>query len=145
MKELRGVKEIEEYFQNLLTNAPNGKYQLARIYGMAKRENDQIQEKRTLEDTLKLSQGGYIVETTVVSETIAIVEIELNSREKKETTFYPIVNGKLCYECADSFDRALVIALSEKYGVRSLAPAIVSILEMEKFETNDNDIRTNES
>jgi hypothetical protein len=137
LKNIHGVESIVEFYKEWLEK-PNGKYQLARIFGMAQRY-EEIQEKESeIEKLLNLSKGERAVETTIINKVIAIVEVESTKRSSKKTYYQSVVNGKRINEVADTFDYALAIALGQKYEVSSYAPqAIRNILQMDEYEKSN--------
>lgn len=138
MKNLNGVTEIVAYLTELF-NKPNGKYELARIYGMAMRQEEKREKENQIADLLNLSTGERVDEVSFVGDGVAIAKVESNRKESTATYYHPVVNGKRCFEVADTFDRALAIALGEKYGVRSYAPqAIVSLLRIDEYEAKSS-------
>lgn len=142
MKELNGVEEIVEHISDLM-NRPNGKYQLARMYGLARTQQEKYDKEKEIQTHLKLSSGERVEEVTFIGEEIAIAEVHSNRKDGMEKYYHPVVNGKRCFEVADTFDRALAIALGEKYGVRSYAPqAIVSILRIDEYEARKKKLKT---
>lgn len=132
---IESVEKIVEYVQELLTTAPNGKYQLARIFGMAQREEDLAEKEKKFVQMLSLSNRERVVETVIIQENMAIVEIKANWNGQKETYFRPAVKGRRSTEVHATFDRALFYALGLKYGVESIATeALVNILKVDEYE-----------
>jgi hypothetical protein len=134
LQNLHCTKEIIIFIKELLEK-PGGKFQLARIVGMARNYEEILEKKSKIEKALNLSRGERVVETTIIDDIIAIVKVERNDSNGVEVYYHPVINGKRHYEVADTFDYALAIALGQKYGVGSYAPqAIHSILQMDKYE-----------
>lgn len=130
LKDVQGTDEIFAYIKELMEK-PNGKYNLAIIFGLAKRKEELNNKESEIEKILDLSRPKRVENISFVGDDIVIAKVV----GKDETYFYPIVNGKRCFEIADTFDYALAIALGEKYGVRSYASqAIASILRIEEYE-----------
>lgn len=130
LKDIHGTDEIFAYIKELMEK-PNGKYNLAMLFGMAKRQEDLNDKEREIEKILNLSRPNRVDHVSFVGDDIAIAKVV----SKDEIYFFPVVNGKSCAEISDTFDYALAIALGVKYGVRSYASqAIASILRMEEYE-----------
>lgn len=135
MKQLNGMDEIAAYVHELLTTKENGKFLLARIYVMAQQYQTEQNEKKKIEELLNISPTERVVNTTLVSSDIAIAEVDWRYKGEKRTYFQAVVNGKRCFDVAEYFDQALLIALSQKYGVSSFAtPAMIQILKMEEYQ-----------
>ncbi|WPS85290.1 hypothetical protein SMD22_01295 (plasmid) [Brevibacillus halotolerans] len=129
---IHDVEEIVEFVQGLF-DKQNGKHTLARLFGMAQRYEAIQKKEDEIERALNLSRGERVVQTSIINEVIAIVEIENN--KDGDVYYQAVINGKPYREVSETFDYALLIALGKKYDVVSYAPqAIHNILQMDKFE-----------
>ncbi|MFF2531283.1 hypothetical protein ACFVS2_20485 [Brevibacillus sp. NPDC058079] len=134
LKDIQGAEDVVTYMKELL-DKPNGKYQLARICGMAHMYEEQQEKENQIEEILNLSRRERAVETTLLGDSMAIVQVEKRTENGVVTYFHPVVNGKRSFEVAETLDHAVVIALGQKYGVGQYAPqAIRAILQMDQFE-----------
>lgn len=144
LENFKSVAEIINFFrEKLRDNEPGHNLHLARIYNMAL----SWQEKREAEDKIKalfdekdrfgLSRNP-VKNVTIISDDMAIVKTKEIWNKKRETYFYVVVNGKKHFECAKTFDYALVLAISLKYGEEKHAPKMIyNMLNMYKFELMD--------
>lgn len=122
LKDLQTVTEIDQFFEELETKA-NWKMQRAQIYGLAHDYQQQLAKEKEIEKQVE-SQYRRIIRTTIISDDMAIVEAE-SKLTNKETNYYPVVFGKFHNESCMTFDEALVLALSRKYGQDQFAPAMI--------------------
>ncbi|GAA4879784.1 hypothetical protein GCM10023310_69950 [Paenibacillus vulneris] len=122
LKDLQTVPEIDQFFEELETKA-NWKMQRAQIYGLAHDYQQQLEKEKEIEKQVE-SKYRKIIKTTIISEDMAIVEAESKLGEI-ETNYYPVVFGKFHSESCMTFDEALVLALSRKYGQDRFAPAMI--------------------
>jgi len=127
LKDFQSLNEIIDFFQEKIDNTTAGaKMSLGRIYNMAlswqekETEKDKIKELFNSKSSLGFTKNS-VQKVTIISTDIAIVE----TRERTETYFYAVVNSKKHYECAKTFDYALVLALSVKYGEEKCAPTMI--------------------
>jgi hypothetical protein len=123
LKQLNTVDEISEFFEELETKV-NWKMQRARMYGMAYDYQQQEIQEKEVEEKVE-SKFRRILKTTIISEGMAIVEAESTINKDKEINFYPVVFGKYHNECCMTFDEALVLAISRKYGQSHNAPSMI--------------------
>ncbi|MBP1309207.1 hypothetical protein JOD82_002227 [Paenibacillus sp. 1182] len=134
LQDFQGTDEIVSYFKDLMERE-NGKYALARIFGMAKRYEEEQNKKNEIEKELMLSIGECVLDTTIVNDDIAIVEIQRKQKEGNWVYFQPVIHGRRYHEVSETFDYALILALGKKYDVSSFAPqAICNILQMDEYE-----------
>ena len=146
LENFKTVSEIINFFKEKLQQIetePSAKLSLARLYHMA----FSYQEKMTEEDKIKklfdekdtlLGIKNPVQNVTIVNDEIAIVETKEHWNNKRKTYFYAVVNGKKHFECAKTFDYALILAISLKYGEEKCAPKMIyNMLNMYKFELMD--------
>lgn len=134
LKDLSGGKEINSFFEELNT-MQNKPLILGRIYGMAYESQEINKAKNEIEKVVKTSNYIYVKEVTIVSDEIAIAQVE-NKRMKDVRDipvvhFVPVVHGH-AKRIGKTFDEALVIALCEKYNYGNFDVAIANMLEMNK-------------
>ncbi|KZE65115.1 hypothetical protein AV545_04115 [Paenibacillus jamilae] len=122
-------KEIPKFFSEL-SKKETGNFQLARIYGMANSWLEQREKEEVIE---KLVEQDYrrVVKTTIICDDLAIVEAEVRLNKTKETTFYPVVNGKFHNESRMTFDEALLLGFCRKYNNERFDSAIFNMLRMD--------------
>lgn len=129
LKELRGTEEISQFFDEL-REKPNGKFNQARIYGMAYRMQEINQLENSIEEGVKSGTLNRVEKVTIIDDSMSIIETSYH----QERIFFVYVNGRHHHEGTDSFDKALALALSVKYGFPQLHVAISNMLQMEKKE-----------
>lgn len=139
LKELNSIQEIDKFFDEELPQKPNWRFQRAQIYGMA-REYGILQQKES--EIEKLVERDYrrVLNCTIVSDDIAIVEAEARIGGDKEVAYYPVVFGKALHENCPNFDEALVLALCHKYGFDRFAPQMIyNMLRMDLGSVKDRE------
>jgi hypothetical protein len=114
MKEIKNIEEAIEYFDEV-KNRVNGKFQLAQIYGAAKREFDLQEEKNQIK---KLFGDDDIKEIIKINESLFLV-LSRWKTSKFEYTWHCVVNGKKPSECWDTLEAALVGLVSYSKTGRS--------------------------
>ncbi|MFB5759056.1 hypothetical protein [Paenibacillus medicaginis] len=122
LKEM-GFDGIKKFFDEL-EDAPNSKFQKVQLYGMLL-HSQRIRLAETEVERKIESDHRRILETTIISDTMAIVEAETKINKGTETLYYPVVNGVYVKESFISFDEALVFCLCKKYGQELHAPAMI--------------------
>ncbi|WP_372011367.1 hypothetical protein NBRC13296_12440 [Paenibacillus chitinolyticus] len=124
-------EEIPKFFEDL-ARKDTGRFQLSRIYGMAKSFLEQREKEEAIE---KLIVKDYrsIVNTTIISEDLAIVEAEVRLNKGKETAFYPVVDNKFFNESRSTFDEALLLGFCRKYSGERYDSAIFNMLRMDLY------------
>jgi hypothetical protein len=116
MKEIKNIDEVVQYFDEV-KNRVNGKFQLAQIYGAAKREFNLQEEKNKIQT---LFGNNDINEIIKISDSLFLV----NSRwrnSKMEYAWHCVVDGKKPSECWDTLESALVGMVSYSKTGRSEA------------------------
>lgn len=97
---------INEFFEDLM-NKP--KINKLRVYEGYRRECEKVKQKQEIESQYGWSGYNYVAH--ILTDDIAIVE----ERDKEETKrYYAHVNGEITYYCAETFEQALLIAISVK-------------------------------
>ncbi|EGL17474.1 MULTISPECIES: hypothetical protein [unclassified Paenibacillus] len=124
-------EEISKFFEELATK-DTGRFQLSRIYGMAKTFLEQREKEEEIE---KLIVNDYrsAVNTTIISEDLAVVEVEVRLNKTKEIAFYPVVDNKLIKESRNTFDEALLLGFCKKYNNEKYDSAIFNMLRMDLY------------
>lgn len=113
-------EEIQEYFKEL-DEKPDGAFHKAQLYGMAKAYNE-IQEKEAIIRNQFTDKNWYLVrEVFVINDDYQIAEVE--RKDNKEILYFIFINYKPINECVESFDKALISAVSYKYS-NSTTPAV---------------------
>jgi len=104
-------EEIQEYFREL-DKKPG--IQKAQLYRMAKAYSE-IQEKETIIRNQFTDKNWYLVrEVFVINDDYQIAEVE--RKDNKEILYFIFINYKPINECVESFDKALISAVSYKYS-----------------------------
>jgi len=130
LNNLHNIDEIEEFFKQSYEQS-NGKIHRAQLYGMA---FNMQEHQNKIKDIEKLIESKFrnIINTTIISDDIAIVEAKSKLGTGEEINFYPVVMGKFHNEVAMSFDEALITAIVRKYtNSTSFTPAIYNMLRMD--------------
>ncbi|NLC92694.1 MAG: hypothetical protein GX677_04420 [Treponema sp.] len=123
--------EIQEYFKGL------SGIQKISLYGMAKACSE-IQEKESIIRNQFTDKNWYLVrEVFVINDDYQIAEVE--RKDNKEILYFIFINYKPINECAESFDKALISAVSYKYS-NSTAPAVyfAKMIDM-KYEAEESE------
>lgn len=117
-------EEVRMEKENLLREYLNGnddslKFRLQKnqiITDLLMMEN--IKKQKEIVESLSRNKKD-IVDIHIVSDDIALIE----EYDKCEEINYlrPVINGKLINHCYDNFDKALIGAISYKYGVQDFA------------------------
>lgn len=126
--------EIQKYFKELDKNPG---IQKAQLYRMAKAYSE-IQEKEAIIRNQFTDKNWYLVrEVFVINDDYQIAEVE--RKDNKEILYFIFINYKPINECAESFDRALIAAVSYKYS-SSTMPAMyyAKMIDM-KYETEKSE------
>lgn len=113
---------------------PNGKFQLARIYGAYEREQERISKNKLIDEQLKGDHKRYPIHR--ISDDMAIVEY--HDRMFKdidvENWFCPVLNSRISNNVYDSFDKALIALVASKTDNIRAAEYIFKMLDMENKE-----------
>lgn len=146
LNELKTIKEIIDFFKDLVKDVdtnPSYKLDLTRIYHMALNWQEKLEIDNKIKslfdekDIFGMTRNP-VKKITIINDDITIVETKEIWNKKKETYFYAVVNGQKYFECSKTFDYALVLALSIKYGEEKCAPKMIyNMLNMYKFELMD--------
>jgi len=129
LKELNNTDEVGLFFEEL-EKGQFSKIKKAQIYGMAYESQQRRKKEEEIEKQVE-SKYRRIINTTVISDDIAIVEAETKLGDN-EINFYPLVEGKFHNESCLTFDEALILALTRKYTMSNqFAPAIYNMLRMD--------------
>ncbi|HCL4479910.1 TPA: hypothetical protein N2D99_001977 [Clostridium botulinum] len=133
LKDLK-FEEIVKFFKDIPNNQM-GDITKSQIYTLAYNEQERRAKEEVINNTISGSKIKRIVNTSIISKDIAIIETIEKWNEKKEHIFHPIVKGKKISEVSNNFDYALLIALSNKYGQGNHAPSMIyNMLRMDKLD-----------
>lgn len=132
------TEHIFEFFSDCVSGKkPNGKFQLARIYGAYEREQERIEKNRPIEEKLKEEHRRYTIHR--ISDDMAIVEYhEKMFGESAESWFAPALNDHLSNTVYDSFDKALIALVASKTDNIKASEYIFKMLDMEDTAKDDN-------
>lgn len=120
---LYGYRTDFRVFQRLcFRKKPNGKFQLARIYGAYEREKEEIEKNKAINEKLKDEHRRYIIHR--ITDDMAIVEYP------DENWFAPTVNDRISNNVYDSFDKALIALVAFKADNIRAAEYIFKMLGM---------------
>ena len=125
------TEQIFEFFSDYVSGKkPNGKFQLARIYGACKREQERISKNKTIDEQLKDGHKKYSIHR--ISDDMAIVEYhEKMFGEDAESWFSPSLNDHISNNVYDSFDKALIALVAFKTDNIRASEYIFKMLDME--------------
>lgn len=133
MKELNDIEEIENFFKELIEK-PNARFQLSRIYTMAKRYSEKNDKEDAFKELLGDRRGIHVLQVHILNETDAIIHVEETHINEVRVIYYIILNKKKLYEVGTTFDTAMLIYLSHKYGYERASQMIYNMLRMDKAE-----------
>jgi hypothetical protein len=96
-----------------------------RALGALKRQNEQLAKEREIEKLLYKSDS--VIETTIVSDTIAIIKTRVSKKDQEgdfykghEFYYQSVVNGSRLSAISFSFDEQLLLSLGAKHdGINS--------------------------
>lgn len=125
------IEQIFEFFSDCVSGKkPNGKFQLARIYGAYEREQERISKNKLIDEQLKDGHKRYSIHR--ISDDMAIVEY--HDRMFKdidvENWFCPVLNSRISNNVYDSFDKALIALVASKTDNIRATEYIFKILDM---------------
>lgn len=125
------IEQIFEFFSDCVSGKkPNGKFQLARIYGAYEREQERISKNKSIDEQLKDSHKRYSIHR--ISDDMAIVEYhEKMFGEDSESWFAPALNDRISNNVYDSFDKALIALVAFKTDNIRAAEYIFKMLGMQ--------------
>lgn len=131
LKELNSIDEIKEYFEEL-DKKPMSDFRKARLYGMAKSYQDLMEREKPIIDYYEKCRNSRASEIYIISEDIIIVKEERKSNNSKDNRIFYVafLNDKIINEYSDSFDFALIIAISSKYKEPMASRYISKMLKM---------------
>ena len=129
MKE-KTIDEIREYFSELVSGEkPNGKIQIARIWGAYQRESEK-EEKRE-EVRKKINQRYKNIEIHMISDGMYIIEYHEDIFKDGTSNWYsPYLEWNLGSCLYDSFDKALIALVAMKTGNAEAVPYICKMLDI---------------
>lgn len=139
LKDLKSVTEIDKFFDEELPKKANWRFQRAQIYNMAREYQIRRQKESEIE---KLVEKDYrrVINCTIVSDDIAIIEAESRVGSNNEILYYPVVFGKALHESCMNFDEALILAICHKYGFDRHAPQMIyNMLRMDLGSVKDRE------
>lgn len=125
------IEQIFEFFSDCVSGKkPNGKFQLARIYGAYEREQERISKNKLIDEQLKDGHKRYSIHR--ISDDMAIVEC--HDRMFKdidvENWFCPVLNSRISNNVYDSFDKALIALIASKTDNIRATEYIFKILDI---------------
>jgi len=106
-------EEIQKYFKEL-DEKPNDKFHKAQLYRMAKAYGEILQKEDIIRNQFTDKQWYYIKDIFIINDDYQIVKTE--RKDTKEIIYHIFINYKRINECAESFDMALISAISYKYS-----------------------------
>lgn len=129
-------EKILELFNNLVSGKfANSKFQLMRIYGACEREQEAIKKNKFIDEKLKDSNRGYVIHR--ISDDMAIIQYREDIFNDGTTEWYcPSYNDKISHDLYNTFDKALIAAVSMKTNNSNAAEYIFKMLDMEGKENN---------
>lgn len=117
------AERIFEFFSDYVYGKKsNGKFQLARIYGVYEREKEEIEKNKAINEKLKYEHRRYTIHR--ITDDMAIVEYP------DENWFAPTVNDRISNNVYDSFDKALIALVAFKADNIRAAEYIFKMLDM---------------
>lgn len=101
---------INEFFEDLM-NKPNAKLHMLTVYSVYERECERVKQQQEIESQYNHDRSGYNYIAHILTDDIAIVE-----QQEKGTTkgYYAHVNGQKTFDFAETFEQALLKAISIK-------------------------------
>lgn len=130
------IEQIFEFFNDLVSGKkPNGKFQLARIYGAYEREQEEIEKNKILDEKLKGGRKRYTIHR--ISDDMAILEYQekIFKDIEVENWFAPAYQDRISNKVYDSFDKALIALVAFKTDNVQASEYIFKMLDMESRET----------
>lgn len=124
------TEHIFEFFSDCVSGKkPNGKFQLARIYGAYEREQERISKNKPIDEQLKDSHKRYSIHR--ISDDMAIVEYhEKMFGEDAESWFGPVLYDRISNNVYDTFDKALIALIAFKADNPKASEYIFKMLDM---------------
>ncbi len=129
------IEQIFEFFSDLVSGKkPNGKFQLARIYGAYQREQEEIEKNKILDEKLKGGRKRYTIHR--ISDDMAIVEYheKIFKDIEVDSWFAPTYQDRISNTVYDSFDKALIALVAFKTDNIRASEYIFKMLDMENGE-----------
>jgi D-hexose-6-phosphate mutarotase len=125
LKELTTTDEIKQYFTDLVNNEQvlTNKIKLAQIYGAAKRQFDLLEKEKVIKDDID-RKYYQVIEINVINDDFQIAEIVNKSNNEKWFTMY--YQYKSLHEFADTYDKALIGLITQKYQNDTRATEYIS-------------------
>ena len=108
------IDEIYNYFSDLVNGIkPNGKFQLARIYGAYEREMEEIKKNKVIDEKLSSFRKNYYIHR--IADEMAIIEYREDIfRDGREIWFAPVYEDRISNTVYDTFEKALIGLLTMK-------------------------------
>lgn len=124
------VNEIYNYFSGLVNGVkPNGKFQLARIYGAYEREMEEIQKNKDIDEKLSSSRKNYYIHR--ITDDMAIIEYREDIfKDGREIWFAPVCEDRISHTVYDAFDKALIGLVTMKTDSGNADEYIFKMLDM---------------
>lgn len=125
------TEHIFEIFSDLVSGKkPNSKFQLARIYGAYEREQEGIKKNRILDEELKNQKKNYSIHR--ISDDLVVVQYYDDIfKNGIEEWYCPAYKDKVSHNVYDSFDKALIAAISLKTNNLAASEYIFKMLGIE--------------
>ena len=129
MKE-KTIDEIHEYFSELVSGEkPNGKIQLARIWGAYQREAEKEQKCEEVRE--KIYQRYKNIEIHMISDDMYIIEYHEDIFNDGTSNWYsPYLGGSFRCSLYDNFDKALIALIAMKTNNIGAVPYICKMLDI---------------
>lgn len=129
MKE-KTIDEIREYFSELVSGEmPNGKIQLARIWGAYQREAERDRICKEVRE--KINQRYKNIEIHMIFDGMYIIEYHEDIFSDGTSNWYsPYLGGSLRCSLYDSFDKALIALVAMKTNNTGAVPYICKMLDI---------------
>ena len=126
-----GIDEIYNYFSDLVNGVkPNGKFQLARIYGAYEREMEEIEKNKVIDERLSSSRRNYHIHR--ISDDMAIVEYREDIfKDGREIWFAPVYEDRISHILYKTFDESLIGLITMKTDNTRADEYIFKMLDME--------------
>lgn len=124
-------EQILKLFEDCVSGKkPNGKYQLLRIYGAYKREREEIEKNKPLDEQLEKHHRRHTIHR--ITDNMAIVEYhEKMFKEDVDSWFSPALGDRISGNVYDSFDKALIALVAMKSSDIQASEYIFKMLGME--------------
>ncbi len=124
MKE-KTIDEIREYFRELVSGEkPNGKIQLARIWGTYQREVEKEEKREEVRNKLNLQHKNADIH--IISDGMYIIRLNDNG----DYSYAPYLGGGSLDEVYYTFDDALIALVAKKNNNIGAVPYICKMLDI---------------